>query len=93
MYINVSIKNFPHQYVLLLITVFIAFLLNSIELIILLKRLPLKMSATFMCIYYMYSFIFFLVGIYSKSLFSGINPTEIVEFIFQFFALKNKKRN
>lgn len=40
MYINVSIKIFPHQYVLLLITVFIAFLLNSIELVILLKQLP-----------------------------------------------------
>ena len=70
---------------------FIAFLLNSIELVILLKQLPLKISVTFLCIYYMYSFIFFLVRIYSKSSFSGINPIKIVDFIFQFFALKNKK--
>ena len=68
-----------------------AFLLNSIELIILLIPLSLKMSATFLCIYYMYSFIFFIVIIYSKSLFSGINPIKIVDFIFQFFAIKNKK--
>ena len=91
MYINVSIKIFPHQYVLLIITVFIAFLLNSIELIIILKQLPLIMSVTFLCIYYMYSFILFLVGIYSKISFSGINPIKIVDYIFQFFALKNKK--
>mgnify|MGYP002813208858 FL=1 len=49
------------------------------------------MSVTFLCIDYMYSFILFLVGIYSKSSFSGINPIKIVDFIFQFFALKNKK--
>ena len=49
------------------------------------------MSATFLCIYYMYSFIFFLLGIYSKSLFLGINPIKAVDFIFQFFALKNEK--
>ena len=70
---------------------FIAFLLKSIELVILLKQLLKKISATFLCIYYMYSFIFLLVGIYSKSSFSGINPIKIVDFIFQFFALKNKK--
>lgn len=72
-------------------TVFIAFLLNFIELLILFKQLPLKMSATFLCIYSMYSFIFFMVRIYSKSSFPGIYPIKIVDFIFQFFPLKTKK--
>ena len=48
------------------------------------------MPPTFLCIYSMYSFIFFLVGIYSKSLISGINPIKTVDFIFHFFGLKKK---
>ena len=40
---------------------------------------------------YMYSFIFFLVSIYSKSSLLGIIPIELGDYIFQFFALKNKK--
>lgn len=91
MCIIVSIIFSPIQNFLHLITILMALLLNSIELIILLKQLPLKMSVTFLCIYYMYSFIFFSVGIYSKNLFLGINPIKIVDFIFRFFDLKNKK--
>lgn len=41
LYINFPIIIFPHKYGLLLITVFIALLLNTTEFIILLIQLPL----------------------------------------------------
>ena len=49
------------------------------------------MLPTFMCIYYIYSFIFLLVRIYRKSSLLGIFPIKLGDYIFQFFVLKNKK--